>query len=110
MVVKKRSSGHPASLSATNRLSNSDMIKFIANKHKTTNCKADELIKDMFGFISSNVKSGKSYNQVGFGTFKSVNIKARKGYNPKTKVSIKIPSRIRFTFRAGASVKRLLNK
>lgn len=110
MVVKKSSNGNRASLSAADRLSNSDMIKYIANKHKTTDRKATELVRDIFGFIASNVKSGKSYNQVGFGTFKRVNIKARKGYNPKTKASMKIPPRIKFSFRAGASVKRLLNK
>jgi nucleoid DNA-binding protein len=42
---------------------------------------------------------------VGFGTFKTVKRKARKGINPLTKAPIKIPARKAFVFKASKNSK-----
>lgn len=42
---------------------------------------------------------------VGFGTFKNVKVKARKGRNPQTGAAIDIPARIAFKFKASKNPK-----
>jgi DNA-binding protein HU-beta len=60
---------------------------------------------DSFMKNVSKAAKKESVQLVGFGTFKVVNQKARKGVNPRTGEKIKIPARKKFAFKASKNPK-----
>ena len=76
---------------------------FIMNKEKlvetvlkqlggeTSKAQAERAVTAVINAIKVGVKKDKLVQLVGFGTFKVVERKARKGVNPKTKQPIRIP-------------------
>lgn len=67
------------------------LIEKIAKKHNITKRLAEGMIKTLIETVKMEVKKGRPVRLIGFGTFKKTTRKARKGYNPRTKESIKIP-------------------
>jgi DNA-binding protein HU-beta len=60
--------------------------------------------------IMNGVKSTKSVQLIGFGTFAVVKRAARAGVNPKTKAKIQIPASRTIKFRAGSKFKEKIGK
>lgn len=56
--------------------------------------------------IKKALKKGDTVTLVGFGTFKVAKRKARKGRNPRTGETIKIPAKKVPVFRAGSELKK----
>ena len=56
--------------------------------------------------ITKALKKKDAVTLVGFGTFKVVKRKARKGVNPQTGASIRIPAKNVPVFKAGAALKK----
>lgn len=54
--------------------------------------------------IEAALKKGEKVTLVGFGTFRTVQRKARQGRNPQTGKPLKIKARKAVTFRAGAKL------
>lgn len=64
------------------------------------------------GFLeltSKLLKKGDSITLPGFGKFEAVRRAARKGVNPSTGESLKIPARKAVRFKVGAELKRTVN-
>ena len=59
--------------------------------------------------ITKSLKKGDAVTFVGFGTFKTAIRKARKGRNPLTGGTIRIPRRKTVRFSAGKALKNTLN-
>lgn len=45
----------------------------------------------------------------GFGTFKIVQQKARKGRNPRSGASVEVPAKLKVSFTAATAIKKVLN-
>jgi DNA-binding protein HU-beta len=66
---------------------------------------AEKAVTAVINAIKTGVKKDKVVQLVGFGTFKVVERKARKGVNPKTLQQIKIPKSNTVKFVAGKDFK-----
>ena len=66
---------------------------------------AEKAVTAVINAIKTGVKKDKIVQLVGFGTFKVVERKARKGVNPKTLQQIKIPKSKTVKFVAGKDLK-----
>lgn len=70
---------------------------------------AKAAVDSMLANITSALKSGESVTLSGFGTFKRVKRKARKGVNPRTGESIKIKARQVARFTPGTRLQKAVN-
>ncbi len=70
---------------------------------------ASKMVAATIAAITRSLKKGDAVTFVGFGTFKTAIRKARKGRNPLTGGTIKIPRRKAVRFTAGKSLKTALN-
>lgn len=86
-----------------------DLINEIAQKTGLTKSEAGNALQAALDSISNALKNKSSVTLIGFGTFKTTEIAARKGRNPQTGEEIKIPASTRAKFTAGAALKELLN-
>lgn len=62
------------------------------------------------GIIAIELDAGRKVALPGFGTFKTVHKKSRKGINPKTKQQITIPAKNYPVFKAGKTLKERVSK
>ncbi|MCL4846704.1 MAG: HU family DNA-binding protein [Acidobacteria bacterium] len=76
-----------------------DVIAKIVKDTGITKTAAAAAVDSLFDSLTKALKKGDSITFVGFGTFKTVQRKARTARNPQTGASIKIPKRkvVRFT-------------
>ena len=70
-------------------MNKSDLINEVA-KVVSTKKEAQEAVDCVFSSITKAMKTGDTVTLVGFGTFKVVDRKARKGRNPQTGAEIDI--------------------
>ena len=77
-------------------------------KAETSKAEAAHILTAVLDAIKLGVKKTKTVQIIGFGTFKVVPRKARKGINPKTGATIKIKASKSIKFSAGKSFKDLL--
>ena len=66
-------------------------------------------IDAVFDAITASLKKQDEVRIVGFGTFTTVNQKAREGRNPRTGEKLKIPASVQPKFRAGKGLKEAVN-
>ena len=81
-----------------------DLIDEVA-KVVSTKKKAQEAVDCVFSSITKAMKTGDTVTLVGFGTFKVVERKARKGRNPQTGEEIDIKASNAPKFTAGKALK-----
>ncbi|MCB9362704.1 HU family DNA-binding protein [Candidatus Woesearchaeota archaeon] len=81
-----------------------ELVDAVAKETGQTKADAERALNAVLGNISKGVKKDP-VQLVGFGTFKIVKTKARKGINPQTKEAIKIPSKKVLKFKASANPK-----
>jgi len=69
----------------------------------TSKAEAERAVTAVINTIKAGVKKAKMVQLVGFGTFKVVERKASKGFNPKTRQQIRIPKSktVKFSPRQG---------
>jgi DNA-binding protein HU-beta len=72
----------------------------------TSKAEAERAVTAVINTIKAGVKKAKMVQLVGFGTFKVVERKARKGFNPKTRQQIRIPKSKTVKFSPGKDLKR----
>ena len=72
---------------------------------QTSKADAERAVTAVIHAIKTGVKKDKMVQLVGFGTFKVVERKARKGVNPKTLQQIRIPRSKTVKFVAGKDFK-----
>jgi DNA-binding protein HU-beta len=70
---------------------------------------ATKMVATALATITKSLKNGEAVTLVGFGTFKTTIRKARKGRNPLTGGTIRIPRRKAVRFTAGKALKTAIN-
>ncbi len=87
-------------------MTKAELIEKMAKDAKISKAAAGEALNSFMGNVTKALKkkNGK-VTLVGFGTFKKVYRKARKGRNPQTGEQIKIKGRNTVTFKAGKTLK-----
>lgn len=70
---------------------------------------ADKVIKAVFNSIMNALATENRVSLLGFGVFKKINQKARKGRNPQTGEEINIPASNRVIFSSGKKFKEIIN-
>ncbi len=81
-----------------------DLVNAVAKVVKTKK-DAQAAVDCVFSTITKTLKKKDAVSLVGFGTFKVVNRKARKGRNPQTGAEIKIKAKRVPKFVAGKALK-----
>jgi DNA-binding protein HU-beta len=74
----------------------------------STLAQAEAAYEKLFVFFGATLKKGEAVAITGFGSFKVVSRKARKGRNPRTGKELKIPARKAVKFTAGKALKESL--
>ncbi len=90
-------------------MTKAELIEKMAKDAKISKAAAGEALNSFMGNVTKALKkkNGK-VTLVGFGTFKKVYRKARKGRNPQTGQQIKIKGRNTVTFKAGKTLKETI--
>ena len=86
-----------------------DLIAKIAKDTGTTKAQASRIVTVFLATVTKALKKGDAVTFVGFGSFKTSIRKARKGRNPLTGGTIRIPTRKAVRFSAGKALKKAVN-
>ena len=86
-----------------------ELIARIVKDTRVSKSLATKMVAAMLATIARSLKKGDAVTLVGFGTFKTSVRKARKGRNPLTGGTIRIPRRKIVRFSAGKALKTTLN-
>jgi DNA-binding protein HU-beta len=89
-------------------MNKADLINEVA-KVVSTKKEAQSAVDCVLESITQSLKKGDDVTLVGFGTFKVVKRKARKGRNPQTGAEIKINASKAPKFTAGKALKDAVN-
>ena len=90
-------------------MNKNDLIEHIAQEYELTKSFAKDVVENLFEKISDTIHKGDEVSIFGFGKFKLVDRKARKGRNPQTGEAIKIAASKTPKFSAGATLKAAVN-
>ena len=85
------------------------LIKRLVKDTGVSKALASRMVTATLASITRSLKKGGAVTLVGFGTFKTAVRKARKGRNPLTGGTIRIPRRKIVRFNAGKALKTALN-
>jgi len=86
-----------------------DLITRIVKDTGATKTQASRIVAVFLATVTRALKKGEAVTFVGFGTFKTSIRKARKGRNPLTGGTIRIPKRKAVRFSAGKALKKAVN-
>jgi len=86
-----------------------ELCASVAKQTKMPKSQIMSVLDSTFEEISRSLKKGQPVRLVGFGTWKRVNRKARKGRNPQTGKEIRINARKVAKFSMGQGLSDLLN-
>lgn len=86
------------------------LVDGIASKTGLTKKAVNDVINHFIDHVMATVKKGDTVTLTGFGTFKSIQTKERKGRNPKTEQVITIPAKRVPRFSAGKAFKEMVSK
>ena len=82
-----------------------DLVGAISSKAGITKVAAEKALSAFLEAVTSTLKKGKKVSLVGFGTFGTAKMKARKGRNPRTGAEIKIAASRVPKFKPGKTLK-----
>jgi DNA-binding protein HU-beta len=91
-------------------MNKSELIEAIAKQADLSKASASRALAAYTDTVQGALKKGGSVALVGFGTFSTGKRAARTGLNPRTREAIKIPAKKVVKFRAGAGLKKAVNK
>lgn len=86
-----------------------NLIARIVKDTGVSKASASRMVAATLAAITRSLKKGEAVTLVGFGTFKTAVRKARKGRNPLTGGTIRIPKRKTVRFSLGKALKKTLN-
>ncbi|MEW6415582.1 MAG: HU family DNA-binding protein [Pseudomonadota bacterium] len=86
-----------------------ELVEALAAKTNSTKADAERAVAGLIDVVSATLKKGESVTLVGFGTFEVRKRAARTGRNPKTGAELKIKAAKVPAFKAGATLKALVN-
>ncbi len=90
-------------------MNKSELVAAIAEKSELSKKDSEKALKAFIDVVTEELKKGEKVTLVGFGTFEVSERKARQGINPKTKEAITIEASKSPKFKAGASLKNVIN-
>ena len=91
-------------------MNKAELIAAVAAKTGETKKGAEATVNAFVDVVTKALKAGDKVQLVGFGTFEVRKRAARKGRNPQTNEQIKIPASKAPVFKAGRSLKEIVNK
>lgn len=91
-------------------MNKADIIRIIAEGTGLTKVETVAVVDGFIASLSYALKKGESVELRGFGTFKVVERKARRGRNPKTGEEILIPRRKMPVFRCSKDFRKYINQ
>jgi DNA-binding protein HU-beta len=92
-----------------NLMTKAELVKTLKEQaHLATNAQAEAAYDGLFTLLTEALKKGDSVAITGFGSFKVVERKARKGRNPRTGEEIQIPASKAVKFTPGKALKENL--
>lgn len=86
-----------------------ELVAAIAEKSELTKVDAEKALKAFIDTVTDELKNGGKVQLVGFGTFEVGERDERQGRNPKTGEVITIPASKSPKFKAGRSLKDIVN-
>ena len=86
-----------------------ELVTAIAEKSELTKVDAEKALKAFIDVVTAELKNGGKVQLVGFGTFEVAERSARTGRNPKDGSTIQIPASKAPKFKAGKSLKEVVN-
>ena len=90
-------------------MTKADVVKTLKEQAGlATLAQAEAAYEKVFAIIGTALKNGDDVSIYGFGSFKVVHRKARKGRNPRTGKAIQIPASKAVKFAAGKALKASL--
>ena len=81
-------------------MNKTELIAAVAQKAGMTKVDTAKAFNALLEVTKATVKKGKKISLIGFGTFEQVKRKERKGMNPRTGKTIKIPAKKVVKFKA----------
>lgn len=87
-----------------------ELVAAIAGETEETQKNVDTFLDAFTEIVEEELSNGSEVRLVGFGTFKVIQKKARKGINPKTLKPINIPATKAPKFVAGKELKERVEK
>lgn len=94
----------PYKTSGWNIMNKKDLIDEMSKDTKMSKADCERALDSLLKNVYKGAKK-ENVQLVGFGTFKTVNLKARTGVNPQTGAKIKIPAKKAFKFSASKNPK-----
>jgi len=90
-------------------MTKAELVDAIAMNAKLTKSQARDALEAFVDTVTSTLKGGKEVRLVGFGSFVPIERKAGMARNPRTGASVRRPASRTCRFRAGDSLKSVLN-
>lgn len=89
-----------------------DLAKLIHKNSNRTLADSEQAIKDVLSSLAELFSNNTEDSIVfpGFGAFKKLTRKARKGINPLTKKPMNVPEKTTYTFKLSKKIKDIINK
>lgn len=87
-----------------------ELVQTIAQNTQMTIKDTEKVVSNLFDVISEQLAQGERVQIIGFGTFETRMSSARTGRNPHTGEEIKIPARKTVKFKAGKTLKALVDR
>mgnify|MGYP000400228233 CR=1 FL=1 len=91
-------------------MNKADLIEAVAKETGSTKTASGAAVDAVLKALSGSLAKGETVQLIGFGSFAVVKTKARKGRNPRTGDTIKIPAGKRVKFVAGSKLKTRVAK
>ena len=85
------------------------LVEAMASKSEMTKVDVEKALKAFIDTVTDELKNGGKVQLVGFGTFEVAERAERQGRNPKTGETITIPASKSPKFKAGRSLKDIVN-
>lgn len=86
-----------------------ELVAAMAEKAEMTKVDTEKALKAFVDVVTEELKNGGKVQLVGFGTFEVAERSARIGRNPKDGSTIQIPASKAPKFKAGKSLKEVVN-
>lgn len=86
------------------------LIEALSAATELSKTDAKDFLESLITIITNTLKKGDEVAITGFGTFETVNRKARKGVNPATGKQMSIPAKRLPKFRSGKALKDAVKK
>ncbi|MDR1008649.1 MAG: HU family DNA-binding protein [Rickettsiales bacterium] len=91
-------------------MNKNEVIAAIADAADLSKAKAGDALDAFISVVTKALKKGAEVRLIGFGTFAVSKRKATVGHNPRTGKEIKIPASKQPKFKAGKTLKEIVNK